>query len=164
MQKLDSISFGAVKYTRAGKQFLNNQSQETQKIIAKAAKKMRNYKKSNLLISKNGAAIQLKEQGGVQAYHINEVTYTIYNDVIYRLQNSKGAKKMVFNIPSDIKMQKNQLYSSIDCNEKNSLLRSTVLLAELIEKNNFTPLKTSFFSKFKDTLKENAMSLKAILF
>ena len=136
INKIDNTSFTGVKYTAGGKRFLAEQTQETQDYIKKAEKKMKRYRHTNLVVNKNGFAVQKKDIDGIHSFKIDDVMFSIYNDIIFHLSGRQGKTKLSFYLDDYHYMcQDAQRNASYDALDKNGYARSAVLLTDFIEKN-----------------------------
>ena len=147
----DSVSFQGVKYTSAGKAFVQKQSQEVRSTLEAAEKKMKNFKKANLIVNKNGYAIQTREDDGIHCYKIKNILFTCYDRVKYYVGD--GSKLLNFEQPESSEfIEKCALLASEDARKNNGFLNSNLFLIETLEKTQQKAVKENFFTKAKEKI------------
>ena len=151
MIKTDNVVFGRVKYTAAGRKFVQSQSQETQKILKNAEGRMKNFKYTNLVVNANGYSIQHLGENGKHCYSIDKILFSVFKDVIFHVKTSDGIfNKIKFNLNHDKKLLTNcAVASSEDARHNNKWLNSSIALASLIEKD--CRCKSSFIKNIAKT-------------
>lgn len=148
----DSVSFQGVKYTSAGKAFVQKQSQEVRSTLEAAEKKMKNFKKANLIVNKNGYAIQTREDDGIHCYKIKNILFTCYDRVKYYVGD--GSKILKFEQPKSSEFIENcTLFAAEDARKNNKFLGSIIFLIENLEKTQIKPIKENFFTMAKEKIK-----------
>ena len=96
-----SPTFHGVKYTKAGKEFLYNQSAKVKSDLMVAEYCMLENKYTNLIINKKGYAVQYKGNNGKHCYKIKKATYDWKKDILEYSLDSKMQDKMSFNLRHD---------------------------------------------------------------
>lgn len=149
IKKANDISFTGIKFTKAGKNFLNSQTLETKSIVKKAEKKLRKFNYSNMVISGNGCSVQVNDATGLHAYKIKDIQYSIDNNITYILSGVNKNAEYCFNVNDDV-FRKSAICASKDATERNNYLTSSIMLCKLLEKQAGIPLKKNIMHKTKD--------------
>lgn len=96
-----SPTFRRVKYTKAGKEFMQNQPNNVKEAFAVAEYCMLENKYTNLVINKKGYAVQYKGENGKHCYKIKKASYNWKKDILEYSLDSKAQDKMSFNLKHD---------------------------------------------------------------
>ncbi len=154
---MNDITFTGIKYTSAGRLFAESQSPQTQEILTRAEKMMKNHRYTNLVVNKNGYAIQFADASGRHSYKIDEVLYGCQNNVNFHLRGKEN-KVFTFDFCYYPKKYHNcAVASSEDARYKNSFLNSSIELVNLLEKKGEYPLKPAWYDKVKKMINKSRL-------
>ena len=153
-----NMAFRGVRYTKAGKDFIKNLPEDVQKTLALAEYCMLDNKYTNLIVNKNGYAVQYQNEKGKHCCKIKNAHYNWKRDIVEYQIKDKNQDKFVFNLKQEPELAKRISKCIREAKYDKSgvgVLRINISLIDLLERQAKNLLhKPNIFEKLINKIKK----------